>query len=115
MRSYLESHAPPSVRWKLTAMHGAPASISDRNSEFITALAKALETVWQVKPVFKREGGSVPVVTDFRRILGVETVNTGFSMPDDNMHSPNERLHLSTWYRGIDAFIHFFLNLGEIK
>jgi len=72
-----------------------------------------METVWGKRPVFKREGGSVPVVTQFQRILGVESVNTGFALPDDNMHSPNEKMHLPTWYRGIDTFIHFIFNLGD--
>ena len=113
MQSYLEAHARKEIRWSLITMHGGPASISDRNSIYIKALSRALETVWHKQPVFKREGGSVPVVLDFQRILGVETVNTGFSMPDDNMHSPNEKLHLPTWYRGIDTFIHFYFNLAQ--
>jgi acetylornithine deacetylase/succinyl-diaminopimelate desuccinylase-like protein len=112
MQAYLEAHAPKSIRWKLITMHGGPASISDRNSIYIKALSQALEAVWHKPPIFKREGGSVPVVLDFRQILGVETVNTGFSSVDDNMHSPNEKLHLPTWYRGIDAFIHFYYNLA---
>jgi len=113
MQSYLEAHAPKEIRWRLIPMHGGPPSISDRNSIYIKSLAKALETVWHKKPVFKREGGSVPVVLDFQKILHIETVNTGFSMADDNMHSPNEKLHIPTWYRGIDAFIHFYFNLAE--
>jgi acetylornithine deacetylase/succinyl-diaminopimelate desuccinylase-like protein len=113
MNAYLERHAPKEIRWSLIPMHGGPASISDRNSIYIKALERALETVWHKLPVYKREGGSVPVVLDFQQILGVETVNTGFSMPDDNMHSPNEKLHLPTWYRGIDSFIHFYFNLAE--
>ena len=113
MQSYLETHAPKEIRWNLTPMHGGPASISDRNSIYIKALERSLETVWHKQPVYKREGGSVPVVLDFQQILGVETVNTGFAMPDDNMHSPNEKLHLPTWYRGIDTFIHFYFNLAE--
>ena len=113
MKSYLEAHAPKEIRWNLIPMHGGPASVSDRNSKYIKALSRALETVWHKPPVFKREGGSVPIVLDFQRILGVETVNTGFSMPDDNMHSPNEKLHLPTWYRGIDTFIHFYYNLAQ--
>jgi acetylornithine deacetylase/succinyl-diaminopimelate desuccinylase-like protein len=113
MRSYLEAHAPKEIRWSLIPMHGGPASISNRNSVYIKSLERALETVWHKQPVYKREGGSVPVVLDFKRILGIETVNTGFSMPDDNMHSPNEKLQLPTWYRGIDSFIHFYFNLAE--
>ena len=113
MQSFLEAHAPKEIHWSLTPMHGGPASISDRNSKYIQSISKALETVWHKQPVFKREGGSVPVVSDFQQILGIETVNTGFSMLDDNMHSPNEKLHLPSWYKGIDAFIHFYFNLAE--
>ena len=113
MQSYLKAHAPKEIRWSLLPMHGGPASLSDRNSEYIKALSNALENVWHKQPVFKREGGSVPVVLDFQQILGIETVNTGFSMLDDNMHSPNEKLHLPTWYRGIDTFIHFYFNLAK--
>jgi acetylornithine deacetylase/succinyl-diaminopimelate desuccinylase-like protein len=113
MKAYLEAHAPKSIRCSLTPKHGGLASISDINSNYIRALYNALETVWHKPPIFKREGGSVPVVLDFQRILGVQTVNTGFSMLDDNMHSPNEKLHLPSWYRGIDSFIHFYFNLAQ--
>ena len=112
MLKYLEAKAQKSVRWTLVDLHGGEPSISDRHSPYVQALSAALETVWNKRPVFKREGGSVPVVGQFQKILGVESVNTGFAMPDDNMHSPNEKMHLPTWYRGIDAFIHFFYNLG---
>jgi acetylornithine deacetylase/succinyl-diaminopimelate desuccinylase-like protein len=108
---YLEANAPKSVRWTVVEMHGGAPSMSDRHSSYVQALSAALETVWHKRPVFKREGGSVPVVSQFQKILGVESVNTGFAMPDDNMHSPNEKMHLPTWYLGIDAFIHFFYNL----
>ena len=112
MLAYLNANAPASITWTLTDMHGGAPSISDRNSSGNQALTRAMETVWGKRPVFKREGGSVPVVTQFQRILGVESVNTGFALPDDNMHSPNEKMHLPTWYRGIDTFIHFIYNLG---
>lgn len=111
LRQYLEQHAPATITWTLKDMHGGPPSISDRSSVYVQALSRAMQTIWNRPPIFKREGGSVPVVTDFQQILGVETVNTGFAMPDDNMHSPNEKLHLPTFYRGIDTFIHFFFNL----
>jgi acetylornithine deacetylase/succinyl-diaminopimelate desuccinylase-like protein len=112
MLAYLQANAPASIRWTLVDMHGGAPSISDRNSLGNQALTRAMESVWGKRPVFKREGGSVPVVTQFQRILGVESVNTGFALPDDNMHSPNEKMHLPTWYRGIDTFIHFIYNLG---
>jgi acetylornithine deacetylase/succinyl-diaminopimelate desuccinylase-like protein len=50
-----------------------------------------------------------------QQVLGVDSVLTGFGLPDDRIHSPNEQLHLPTWYRGIEALIHFFYILGEAK
>ena len=109
----MENNAPNTIRYEIINMVGGPATISDRESSGVKALDKAMETVWGKRPVFKREGGSVPVVGMFQEILGVESVNCGFSLPDDNFHSPNEKLHLPTWYRGIDTLIHFFYNLEK--
>ncbi len=111
--AYCEENAPPTVRWTILKMAGGPPSISDRRSPWVQAYTKAAETVWGVRPVFKREGGSVPVVADFQSILGIETVNIGFGLPSDNVHGPNEKLHLPTWHRGIEALIHFFFNLRD--
>ncbi|NTV36482.1 MAG: dipeptidase, partial [Anaerolineaceae bacterium] len=108
---YLEKKAPKSIRWELITMAGGPAYMANLEMPGIKALCDALETVWQKKPVYKREGGSVPVVSEMKAILGVDSVLTGFGLPDDNIHAPNEKLHLQTWYRGIDALIHFFINL----
>lgn len=108
---YLEARAPKTIRWELTQMAGGPASMTDPNHPATQALANALEQVWGKRPLYKREGGSVPVVADMQKILGVDSVLTGFGLPDDNLHAPNEKLHLPTWYNGIDALIHFFYNM----
>ena len=110
---YLDEKAPATVKWEVIKMASGSASISDRNSRWAQAYLKAAEASWGVKPAFKREGGSVPVVIAFQEILGVESVNMGFGLPTDNMHGPNEKLHLPTWYKGIDALIHFIFNLAE--
>jgi acetylornithine deacetylase/succinyl-diaminopimelate desuccinylase-like protein len=111
LRQYLEEHAPGDIRWELNVMAGGPASISDRNNIGVRAMAKALEAVWGTPPYFRREGGSIPVVKDMQSLLGIESVVSGFGLPDDNVHAPNEKMHLPTWYRGIEAVIHFFMNL----
>ena len=113
LKQYLEEKAPKTVRWELVAMQGGPASMTDPHIPEAEALANALETVWGVRPVYKREGGSIPVVADMQEILGIKSVLTGFGLPDDNLHAPNEKLHLPTWYKGIDALINFFYNLAE--
>ena len=113
LQQYLGEHAPETIRYELIKMVGSPASISDINSEGVQAMAEAMKQTWGKEPAYRREGGSVPVVILFQKSLGVESVNCGFSLPDDNLHSPNEKLHLPTWYRGIDTFIHFFYNLAD--
>lgn len=110
---YLDTHIPNTVQYELIQLAGGPASISDRHSPGVEAMSKALETVWGKRPLFRREGGSVPVVAQFQQLLGIESVNCGFGLPDDNYHSPNEKLHLPTWRRGIDACIYFFYNLKK--
>ena len=110
---YLNQTAPKDIRWELTALSGGKPSISSKDSTAVLALSKALESAWGKKPYFKREGGSVPVVLQMQELLGVDSVLTGFGLPDDNLHAPNEKLHLPTWYNGINSFIHFFLNLAQ--
>jgi acetylornithine deacetylase/succinyl-diaminopimelate desuccinylase-like protein len=111
MAKYIEERLPDTMRYELLVHAGNPASITDLNTPGVKALAKALETVWGIRPVYKREGGSIPVVGHMKQILDAESVLTGFGLPDDNIHAPNERLNLQNWYRGIDSLIHFFYNL----
>jgi acetylornithine deacetylase/succinyl-diaminopimelate desuccinylase-like protein len=110
--AYLEKNAPKTVRWEVEKFAAGAASISDLNNPGVVAMSKALEAVWNKKSLFKREGGSIPVVSQMQKLLGVESVIAGFGLPDDNLHAPNEKQHLPTWYRGIDAFINFFFNLA---
>ncbi len=110
---YLKNNANPGITWKVTSMSGAPASITPRDSVGVKALAKALESVWGKPPLYYRVGGSVPVVSQMENILGVDSVMSGFGLPDDNLHAPNEKLTLGPWYKGIKALIHFIYNLAE--
>ena len=114
IEKYLQTHAPATIRWELINARGNPATLSNRNSPAIKAIREAFETVWHTQPVFKREGGSVAAVLHMQKHLRVDTINTGFCLPDDGMHGPNEKLHLPTWYKGTEALIHFFYNLANI-
>jgi acetylornithine deacetylase/succinyl-diaminopimelate desuccinylase-like protein len=112
-REYLNAKAPKTIRWELKKLSSGSASLTPRDLPETKALAQALNAVWGKPPAYKREGGSVPVVAQFQEILGVESVCTGFGLPDDNIHAPNEKLNIPTWKRGIDAVIHFFYNLAQ--
>jgi acetylornithine deacetylase/succinyl-diaminopimelate desuccinylase-like protein len=110
---YMQTNAPNTIRWEVIQITSGTFSITDRHMPAVTALSQALEDTWGKRPVFKREGGSVPVVAQMHKILGIDSVLTGFGLPDDNLHSPNEKIHLPTYYKGIDAFIRFLYNLGQ--
>jgi acetylornithine deacetylase/succinyl-diaminopimelate desuccinylase-like protein len=113
LESYLKAHAPKAIRWELDQMASGPACATDPFSKASNTLYRALEDTWGTKPAYKREGGSVPIVGEMQKILGFDSVLTGFGLPEDNVHSPNERLHLDTFYKGIDALIRFFNYLAE--
>jgi len=112
MRRYLEMKTPPTVRWELIPMQGGAPSVTERDSRWVEATRRALEAVWGRPPLFKREGGSIPIVAEMQRILGIESVLIGFGLPDDQVHAPNERLHLPTWRRGIEALVHLLYDLA---
>jgi len=113
LRRYLEERAPATIRWELIAMHGSRPTISRRDTPWVRALSQAMEAVYGRKPYFRREGGSIPVVAQLQDILGVESVITGFGLPDDNLHAPNEKQNLPNWYRGIETILRFLTVLGE--
>lgn len=113
MKDYLEANIPKTVRWELLNLHNAGAAITDLDSAGVKAMTKAFETVWGKRPLFRREGGSIGVVVQLQEYVGVESVLTGFGLPEDNMHSPNEKLHLPTWYKGIEALVHFIYNMKD--
>jgi len=110
-KAYLEQHAPETVTWELTQMSKDFPSLSDRKSRWIKAYVEAAEAAWGKRPLFKREGGSVPVVAYIQQFLDVDAVNIGFGLPSDNIHGPNEKIDLPTFYKGIEALVHFFFNL----
>ena len=76
-------------------------------------MTKALEEIWGKRPLYRREGGSIPVVAQMQLHLGIESVLTGFSLPEDNLHAPNEKLHLPTFERGMETMVRFLCYAGR--
>jgi len=112
MKQFMEANAPKTVKWDVKNLTGSPYAIADLENPGIKAMHKAMEAVWGSRPFYRREGGSIGAVALLQSICGVESVLVGMGLPSDNIHSPNEHLHLPTWYKGIDSFIHFFYNLS---
>jgi len=114
-RRHLEAHVPRTVKWDLQFVIGNPAVITNRKSREVLAMKKALETVFGKPPIFQRSGGGIGAVLMFKQTLGIDSVLTGFSLFDDNFHGPNEKLHLPTWKKGMQALVHFFHHLAESR
>ncbi|HNB52837.1 MAG TPA: dipeptidase [Anaerolineales bacterium] len=113
LEAYLKAHAPDTIRWEIIEhVHGNP-SISDRNSRWVQAMMQAQEAAWGVRPIFRREGGSVPVVTDLQTLAGMESINIGVGLPDDNQHGPDEKLHLPSFHKLIESLVRFFYILDK--
>jgi acetylornithine deacetylase/succinyl-diaminopimelate desuccinylase-like protein len=112
-REYLGNNLPPTVTWNLQYIIGIPAVITNRKSPEVQAMADALQSAFGKRALFQRVGGGIGAVLMFKQTLGIDSVLTGFSLFDDNLHGPNEKLHLPTWEKGMKALVHFFHNLVE--
>ncbi len=107
LRQYLEDNMPAGISWELLNLAGGEPAMIDVNSAAVRAASEAFQKTWGKAPLFDREGGSVPVVGMIQQRLGVESLMLGFGLPDDNLHAPNEKLHLPNYFRGIETYIHF--------
>jgi acetylornithine deacetylase/succinyl-diaminopimelate desuccinylase-like protein len=85
---------------------GDPA-IVDIHTPAMQAAIRAYERGWGATPVFMREGGSIPVVADFRRELGFPVILMGYGLNADGAHGPNEHFSIEMFHRGIDTAICF--------
>ncbi|PZR73481.1 MAG: peptidase M20, partial [Chthoniobacterales bacterium] len=98
---HLKKHCPPGVKLEMTPGHAGPWYLTDPHSPFGCAAQRALQNAFGREPVLIREGGSIPIVSDFRSILGVETLLLGLALPDCRAHSPNENFPLENLDAGI--------------
>jgi acetylornithine deacetylase/succinyl-diaminopimelate desuccinylase-like protein len=98
---HLRKLTPPTVRARITAGHGGEPYLLDPRSPKAQAGLRALKTAFGREPALLREGGSIPIVTQFRKILGADTLLLGLALPDDNAHSPNEKFDLGNYAAGM--------------
>jgi len=107
LRRHFEAHVPDTMSLTFRDLHGGHGVLVDREAPAMQAASEAMEAVFGRKPFFTREGGSIPVVADFKRILGLDTVLMGFGLDSDSIHSPNERFGLDRFHQGIEASVRF--------
>ncbi len=97
---WLKAHCPSTVRLEITAGHGAEAYHVSPQGAPARAALRALEKAFGTKPILMREGGSIPIVNEFKKILGADSLLLGLGLPDDNAHSPNEKFNLDCFAGG---------------
>jgi len=112
-KSYVEEIAPAGVDVEVRLIHSGEPCLIPVDNPYIRAATRALHEVWGKETVFIRSGGSIPIVGDFARHLGLPSVMMGFGLPDDNLHAPNEKFNLKNFELGIESVIRFLEECGN--
>ncbi|MDX9857026.1 MAG: dipeptidase [candidate division Zixibacteria bacterium] len=115
LEKHLKKLAPKSVRIKVHKGGGARAVVVPTDGPWLDAAARAIEKGFGKKPVFMKEGGSIPIVVDFKQVLGLDTLLIGFGQNDDNIHSPNERFRVVDFERGCRTATYLPYELAAVK
>ena len=113
VEEFVRANTPKGVRMEVRVLSASPAVVVNPGHPAIAVAAKAFSDVFGKPTVFIRSGGSVPIVGDFAAHLGIPTVMMGFGLPDDGLHSPNEKYNLGNYYKGIMTIAHFFEQYGK--
>ena len=111
--AYLQKLAPASVRVRVTSHHTALPFLTDPGHPMLEAARRALKRVWPKPPVMIREGGSIPVMTTFQRTHGLPCILMGFGLDDDQVHAPNEKFSLSSYYGGTKSVAYLYEELAR--
>ncbi|HVM44359.1 MAG TPA: dipeptidase [Candidatus Thermoplasmatota archaeon] len=110
--AHLRKHALPGVEVKVTQLSAGMGAKTPLDSAAMQAAAKAVRATFGKAPLFLAEGGSIPVVATFQRVLGADTVLMGFGLHDENLHAPNEHFRVANFHRGIQATARFLNELS---
>ncbi len=111
---YVRKIAPKTVELKFTRMQGGKPWMASPDHPFMQAAGRAIERGFGRKPVFTREGGSIPVVSTFQEMLGLPSVLFGVGLPDENAHAPNEKLDVGNFHNGIIASAYLYDEISHV-
>jgi acetylornithine deacetylase/succinyl-diaminopimelate desuccinylase-like protein len=112
-RQFVAENTPKGIKAEVRVLSGGPAVMVNPDHPAISVAARAFADVLGRETVFIRSGGSIPIVGDFAKHLGIPTVLMGFGLPDDGLHSPNEKYKVANYYMGIKTVAHFLELYGK--
>jgi len=114
-QTYFETIAPKSIKVKVTAHHGGWPAVTPTDSVAYKAADAAFLEGWGKKAIPMREGGSIPIVALFEKVLGLKTVLLGFGLDSDAIHSPNEHYGIFNYLKGIETITLFHKHFGQLS
>jgi acetylornithine deacetylase/succinyl-diaminopimelate desuccinylase-like protein len=112
-KKFVQQVTPQGIDSEVRVLSSGPAIVVNPDHPAIAVAAKAFADVLGRETVFIRSGGSIPIVGDFDKHLGIPTILMGFGLPDDGLHSPNEKYKVANYYAGIVTIAHFFEQYGK--
>lgn len=113
--AHLKKVCPPTVRMEIVSEAGSDPYLLSPENEKVQAALEVLRTAFKAEPLLMREGGSIPIVDEFKEILNVESLLLGLALPDDNAHSPNEKFNLDVFARGMLMSALLWQQLGRTR
>ncbi len=112
VKDFVAKHTPLGIRCEVRVLSQSPGLVVNPQHPAIEKAAEAFADMMGKDTVFIRSGGSIPIVGEFHQHLGIPTVLMGFGLPDDGLHSPNEKYKLANYYLGIKTVAHFLEKYG---
>ncbi|MDE3198787.1 MAG: M20/M25/M40 family metallo-hydrolase, partial [Acidobacteriota bacterium] len=113
VKEWVRTNAPLGIQCEVRVLSSGPGLMVNPDHPAIRVAAKAFSDIFGRETVFTRSGGSIPIVGDFATHLGIPTILMGFGLPDDGLHSPNEKYNIRNYYDGIRTLAHFFEEYGK--
>jgi acetylornithine deacetylase/succinyl-diaminopimelate desuccinylase-like protein len=114
-QQFVAQNTPKGIETEVRVLSYAPAVMVKPDHPAIQVAAESLRDVFGRETVFIRSGGSIPIVGELAKHAGIPTILMGFGLPDDALHSPNEKFRIENYYKGIEAIAHFFEQYGRAQ
>jgi acetylornithine deacetylase/succinyl-diaminopimelate desuccinylase-like protein len=112
-RAFIKKNTPKGIKLEMRVLGSGPGLMVNPDHPAIKVAAKAFSDIFDAPTVFTRSGGSIPIVGDFATHLKIPTILMGFGLPDDGLHSPNEKYNIENYYKGIMTVAHFLEEYGR--